>query len=303
MQIRAATAADIPAIIDLLKVSLGESLMPKSEAFWRWKHIENPFGISPVLVGIEQDEIIGVRAFMRWRWESGSEVLHAVRAVDTATHPKYQGKGIFKKLTLELVNQCEAAGIHFIYNTPNANSKPGYLKMGWTTLGRMKIYVRPLLYAKTKAEDFDAQYAINKMFRTIELPAIVTPSQWQTPVSFDFLNWRYIQNPNVQYYFFSDDPERPTYVTVFRLKPGRLGTEFRICFSMVEKDSESRHGKHVMAVARAAGARFITSVTPLSTLMAKVSAGPEVTIRSLSALPEIISFNNWLPALGDMELF
>jgi N-acetylglutamate synthase-like GNAT family acetyltransferase len=303
MQIRTATTEDIPAIVKLLKVSLGESLMPKSEAFWYWKHIENPFGVSPVLLAVEQSEIIGVRAFMRWQWIRAGEVLHAVRAVDTATHPNHQGKGIFKKLTLALVNECEAAGTHFIFNTPNTSSKPGYLKMGWTTLGRMKIYVRPLLYAKTKAKDFDAQYAISKMVKTIELPAIVTPNQWRTPISFDFLNWRYIQNPNVQYYFFSDHPEKPTYLSVFRLKPSRFGTEFRLCFSVIVKDNMKRHAEHAKEVARAAGARFITSSTPLPTLMAKVSAGPEVTIRSLSALPEIISFNNWLPALGDMELF
>jgi N-acetylglutamate synthase-like GNAT family acetyltransferase len=52
MEIRPAHENDIPAIVELLKLSLGESLMPKSEAFWRWKHIDNPFGKSPVILGV-----------------------------------------------------------------------------------------------------------------------------------------------------------------------------------------------------------------------------------------------------------
>src|SRR5688572_13844447 len=100
MQIREATELDIPIIVDLLKLSLGESLMPKSEAYWRWKHVENPFGASPVLLCFEDDMLIGVRAFMRWQWFHNGKIQTAVRAVDTATHPAHQGKGIFKKLTL-----------------------------------------------------------------------------------------------------------------------------------------------------------------------------------------------------------
>jgi len=99
MHVREATPDDIPAIVSLLKVSLGESLMPKSEAFWRWKHVDNPFGKSPVLLACKGDMLIGVRAFMRWEWKRESIIYKSVRAVDTATHPEYYGNGIFKKLT------------------------------------------------------------------------------------------------------------------------------------------------------------------------------------------------------------
>src|SRR5688572_23337100 len=106
MDIREATDSDIPEIIALLKISLGESLMPKSERYWRWKHIENPFGRSPVILCWDEGKLVGVRAFMRWEWISEGQLYRAVRAVDTATHPDYQGKGIFKKLTLSLVESC-----------------------------------------------------------------------------------------------------------------------------------------------------------------------------------------------------
>jgi len=37
-------------MIELLKKKPGEGLIPKSEALWTWKHEENPFGASFVLL-------------------------------------------------------------------------------------------------------------------------------------------------------------------------------------------------------------------------------------------------------------
>jgi N-acetylglutamate synthase-like GNAT family acetyltransferase len=302
MQIRAATEDDIPAIVNLLKVSLGESLMPKSEEFWRWKHVQNPFGRSPILLAIENDGIVGVRAFMHWRWTMGERVVSAVRAVDTATHPDYQGKGIFKRLTLDLVEQCQRAGVHFVFNTPNASSKPGYLKMGWSTLGKLKIYARPLLFARTKAIDFDKEHGIKNLSEGMQLPLSSLP-YWHTSVTHDFLNWRYKQNPNVAYYYFSDHVTRPTYLTVFRLKPYRFGIEFRVCLSVIQDGVMLTHHRHLISVAQRSGANLLTSAMRLPGLAIRIPAGPEVTVRGLSSLPERISFDNWAPLLGDMEVF
>lgn len=70
MILRKATPSDVPAIVSLLKLSLGEGLIPKSETYWNWKHKENPFGASEILLADEEGQLIGVRAFMRWNWES-----------------------------------------------------------------------------------------------------------------------------------------------------------------------------------------------------------------------------------------
>ena len=94
MKIREATHKDIPQILKVLKASLGETSSKKTEEVWRYKHIDNPFGESLVLVAEESSEMVGVRAFMRWQWQQGEQVYFAFRAVDTATHPAHQGKGI-----------------------------------------------------------------------------------------------------------------------------------------------------------------------------------------------------------------
>jgi N-acetylglutamate synthase-like GNAT family acetyltransferase len=142
MDIRVATDQDIPAIVGLLKESLGESLLPKSEKYWVWKHVENPFGVSPVLLATEGSQLIGVRAFMRWRWENKERSVEAVRAVDTATHPDFQGRGIFNKLTVSMIDYCMKQQWDVIFNTPNKKSKPGYIKMGWQEAGKFPMNVK-----------------------------------------------------------------------------------------------------------------------------------------------------------------
>ena len=68
---------------------------------------------------------------------------HAARAVDTATDPDFQGRGIFTRLTLEALDALPADGVDMVFNTPNAQSLPGYLKMGWEEVGRLAAAVRP----------------------------------------------------------------------------------------------------------------------------------------------------------------
>ncbi len=300
MTIRPSTDQDIPAIVDLLKLSLGESLMSKSEAFWRWKHIENPFGKSPVLLAFEQDELIGVRAFMRWEWRSGKTIFKSVRAVDTATHPNHQGKGIFKALTTQLVEQCRADGVHFIFNTPNKISMPGYLKMGWEKNGRMKIWVRPIMNLSRHEEKISRQ-------RFVPDDALFFLKEWTffpdekliTNRSLEYLQWRYDQNPNFEYYQLQHNDA----LGIYRLKPNRFGNEFRIVELFWNGKNRSDLSRMIVQTAKAAGANLITYSGISFPLQAfQLPVGPIVTVHQLNG-QNSLSFGFWKPSLGDMEVF
>ena len=146
MIIREAKKEDIDSIIVLLQASLGESLLKKSAEIWNFKHVINPFGESTVLLAEEDTQILGVRAFMNWHWQMGNQVWNSYRAVDTATHPDHQGKGIFKKLTLQALDTINEKGDCFVFNTPNDQSRPGYLKMGWQEVGKIKVALVPTFF-------------------------------------------------------------------------------------------------------------------------------------------------------------
>src|SRR2546425_1227972 len=62
---------------------------------------------------------------------------------EPATDPAYQGRGIFSGLTLHAIDELTREGLHFIFNTPNDQSLPGYLKMGWQIVGKLPVSARP----------------------------------------------------------------------------------------------------------------------------------------------------------------
>ena len=70
---------------------------------------------------------------------------HAPRRArgDTATHPDFQRRGIFRNLTTTALDELAASGVDFIFNTPNDKSRPGYLQLGWEDVGRLATTVRP----------------------------------------------------------------------------------------------------------------------------------------------------------------
>lgn len=304
MIVRKAGAEDIPGIVALLKASLGESLMPKSESFWKWKHVENPFGASPVLIAVENDVIIGVRAFMRWQWREGDKVLKAVRAVDTATHPDHQGKGIFRKLTLALIEECQQEGVHFIFNTPNTQSMPGYLKMGWKTLGKLRVQMTPVFPIGKATHHSCAVKELDNLLVGRVLNRISPTTSLTTNYSASYIQWRYGTNPNAEYRaLFADD----SYLVIFRLKQSKAGKELRVTDLFCDSRARREVALKLRRVARASGAVVITMTSDINPFRLHPTAkiGPQVTVRNLTLedFENSINFTRWRPALGDLELF
>jgi GNAT superfamily N-acetyltransferase len=143
IRLRPFEAADRGRTLSLLASSLGRDDDDRFDLLYAWKHEQNVFGRSLMLIAVDGDAIVGLRAFMRWRFQHHDRIVEAVRAVDTATHPDYQGRGVFTRLTTRGIEQLRAEGIAFVFNTPNDQSRPGYLKMGWQVVGRPPIAVRP----------------------------------------------------------------------------------------------------------------------------------------------------------------
>jgi GNAT superfamily N-acetyltransferase len=142
LRIRQATDDDLPQILELLQSSLGWVPDEQHADFYRWKHHANPFGRSPAWVAVDDERIVGLRVWLRWRFAQAGRTWDAVRAVDTATHPDHQGRGIFKRLTTSSLEALRDEGIAHVFNTPNEQSRPGYLKMGWEQVGRLPVGVR-----------------------------------------------------------------------------------------------------------------------------------------------------------------
>jgi GNAT superfamily N-acetyltransferase len=206
--------ADLPAVLELLRASLGESpLLKRTPELFRWKHEINPFGRSVMLVAEIDDKIVGLRSFMRWDLVHDGDVIRCGRAVDTATHPEYLRRGIFSRLTKEALDVARDAGIQLIFNTPNDQSRPGYLKMGWSDVGPIRVHVRPhpTRLMRPQGESFPdlAELAptatpfesdSRRVFEIAESePARSVGDGMHTPRSNQYLKWRFAEHPTARY--------------------------------------------------------------------------------------------------------
>ncbi|MCM4158768.1 GNAT family N-acetyltransferase [Antarcticibacterium flavum] len=306
MQIREAKQNDIPQILEVLKASLGETSSKKTEEIWRYKHIENPFGESLVLVAVEAGIIIGVRAFMRWKWQKGDEIFSTFRAVDTATHPDYQGKGIFKKLTLKALEIGKERGDHFVFNTPNAQSKPGYLKMGWEEVEKLKITIRPLnFFGANQGYRFQNKEEVESC---VKLLAQQNKQNSQkktlfTPKNIEYLNWRYFINPIQKYSIIANED---FFIAGYSKDRGRI-KEFRIVEAMYDDIGEKNIKKAILELSDQSGAHFL-SISPNADISFKIGVtrnfGPVLTFKAINYTEDNLpNIKLWNYSLGDMELF
>lgn len=140
--VRRAEPGDRDAVLALLADTFGAGGLVDDPAFWTWKHERSPFGPSPCLVAEVEGRLVALRAFLPWRLRAGGREVRAVRAVDTATHPEWRGRGLFRRLTSRLIDELAAEGVAFVFNTPNRQSLPGYLSMGWRDAGRLPVRVK-----------------------------------------------------------------------------------------------------------------------------------------------------------------
>jgi len=211
-------------IADLLNVALKAKLVGRRDAdYWAWKHEDNPFGRSLMLLAEADGRLVGVRAFMRWLLQVNGRTISAAKPVDSVTHPDYQRQGVFKRLTLEACQVARQEGVELLFNTPNANSLPGYLKMGWRKAADMALSVRLLRpisaacgLAKWKLRKGEAPDA-STFFR--EPPASASDvlaneaagidklldkrnrdGRLSTKVDAEFLRWRYGAHPHIRYF-------------------------------------------------------------------------------------------------------
>ena len=312
MLIRKATSLDIPNIIKLLKASLGESMIPKSEILWNWKHIDNPFGASLVIVAEDSGQLIGLRAFLRWDIMENGKTITCCRAVDTAIHPDYQGKGLFKKLTIQLIEEIKADGIDLIFNTPNQKSLPGYLSMGWEKWGKLPLKLEFHLSTKKNKHPLnpsDWTLIENIVFEINQNP--LGFHQSSTIKQPGYLKWRYLECPLFPYYFLSDGEN---YLIFYRIKEGKMGRELRITDlyykTDLSEDKKIEAQESLKNSQRISGARFSSFSGlnyPLQNLISLgplpiMKVGPLVTLRQVNA--DIYPLDlNWNWSLGTLELF
>ena len=306
-EIRAAGADDFDDILDVCSVSLGWSNPDFDRALFRWKHEANPFGKSLIMVAVSEGRIVAVRPFMRWRFRRGDQTLQAARAVDTATHPDARGKGLFRTLTETGIDVLKAESVDFIFNTPNDQSRPGYLKMGWREAGHVGVGFRPRglaslpnlrggRVAATKVS-LPATFGIEVRDGLANVASVndFSSDRWSTDHSPETLRWRFDDGP-VTYRWL---PGPLGTAVVARARRRGTATELLVAATIGHAEANARAAAVRIALDQSQADYCLTPPGYPKTITVS-RLGPLLTVRNVSSEPQP-EHHRWEP--GDLELF
>jgi hypothetical protein len=223
---------------------------------------------------------------MRWNFTAGGRVYTAIRPVDTATRADCRGQGIFPALTKHGLADARNRGIDFMFNTPNAMSRPGYLKMGWSLLTEA--------YPSYKVVDwmgFGGQAARGLVSRACRWDTAAAPlpefadfsarrvasddprlretlrqeREWQSRTgqmlvdrTAEYLVWRYAQDPAQDHWVVWSDSAAVPGFCVVRPQSTGLGPRTAVIEEMVLAQPDLEQVKRLLrSVRQAFGAHFL----------------------------------------------
>lgn len=320
LQIRRTRPEDLDQVLRLFRSALEWEPEDPNEALFAWKHRQNAFGESPAWVALEGDRVVGFRTFMRWRFVDDEGKTHsAVRAVDTVTSPDYQGRGIFRRLTLQGVAELTLAGDRMVFNTPNEQSRPGYLKMGWNVVRHLPVGMLPagargakrMLKSRVPAKLWSEP-------TTAGLPAVElladravgeqllqhAPARgFRTDRTPDYLAWRTSLEPLHYRVLPVSKGDWAEGAVIFRVRRRGPALEAAVIEQLVP--NRVTGAKLVAGMLRETGADYAIGLRtgPAAGLVPVPlpGFGPILTTRPLAGSPPLV--RDWTLTLGDIELF
>jgi predicted N-acetyltransferase YhbS len=145
-EVRRLQIKDAPLVLPLLDrtfetVQRTQSL-DRDLNFWKWKYESSPYGQAIVHGIFENNRIVACGSLWPISIKHGNQSIKALEPCDTAVHPDFRRKGLFKLLNQTRMQAAIDTGATLIFNFPNSNSLPGYVRDGWFSIGRVPWFVR-----------------------------------------------------------------------------------------------------------------------------------------------------------------
>lgn len=142
-----------------------------NKEWFKWKYIDNIYGDSYiVMVYNNESEMIAIRGF--WRNDIYDN-MKSFQPVDTGVLKEYRRMGIFTQMNKIVLQNIKN---ELVYNFPNHNSLPGYLKLEWKLECKYNLHI-----------GFDLLKILN--------------SGYLKKIDNEYLVWRFWNNPMKKYYY------------------------------------------------------------------------------------------------------
>ncbi len=322
-------------VVQLLRRAFGKWPVGIQEddaiAFFRWKHLANPYGESLMMVAEAGGELVGFAAWLRWSMTANARTFEALRSVDVAVHHSYRGRGVLTALVRQATTHFPE-NTAFTLSSPNELSRPGSLRVGGREVGVFPLFVRvraPLrvvarLIRERHSENVrscsptvDAEFAADALRDRESVSALLSQVErvndhFTTAKTADYLAWRY--GALRAYHAISVRGDgRLAGIVIFRMRPRGSSWVSIVCEVLVAPGAHAVARRLLRRVVGAAPSDYvICHFPPGSTArqaavqcgFLRVRAGPAPTVRALAKgiIPDPTLRASWAICLGDLDL-
>lgn len=203
MEIKAYQPNDEIEIAKLFNLAFQRDL---SMAYWKWRFLENPFLKGPMInLMWSGDTLIGHHAVSASEIMYKNEVVLSSLCGTAMTHPKFEGRGIYAQLALNLYHRIfKDSGVNIIITFPNRPAshyslvkKIKYANVGY--LPTLKLHSKFVEKINTeniiRFEKFEHEHSkfIHKTIQDLGFEIFTNRSEI-------YLNWRFINCPINKYF-------------------------------------------------------------------------------------------------------
>ena len=244
--VRAYKKGDENGLFELTKAVHPEKMYDREKwmRWWRWMYTENPAGSSRIWVADHDGKIVGQYPLILVNMKIEKRVTIASQNIDLMTHPDYRHQGMFSTLEKKALREAEKEGINITYGFPNEAAYPGHLKSGWFDVCPLQIIFKPFnlenIFKKRITNKFLLKICtvMGNLFISIfyktKKPSKVDDLTISKVTSFDgriddfwkkisndhkiitlrdkeYLNWRYVNVPDVDYTIYIAEKNEQIY--------------------------------------------------------------------------------------------
>jgi hypothetical protein len=326
LTIRLFQAQDEPSVLELLASAFGDwpggVLDGSRSEYFRWKHLESPFGRSLMVVVELDGSIVGFYAYMPWLLCAHGRTVATLRAVDLAIDRRHRMLGI----SLALRSAIEfSPDVEFVWGNPNGASARGGRRLGRPEVRGLRSFARPcarlprtMLAHTTRAREQDRRPAPGKTSAASALGDRTLLDRLRVPVELhgerlatlkhdDYLRWRYGRWSG--YRAVRLDAPGEAGLAIFRHRRHGRFVLADVCELLLERREQGLERRLLRRVAEAAQADFVLcnfsswrSATALGSLGYRTRETLMALVLSEQLPLDPSAPGSWALSRGDLEL-
>lgn len=232
VEVRTIVPNDKAAVLQLLNEVFSDvqrSSFTRGDAFWTWKYEANVFGTPILIVAVLDGKIVGFSNLWPWAFKYRGKIYKGLQPCDSVVHKDYQKYGIFLKMRMKGLQIASEQEYDVIFNFPNQNSLPSYLKMGWNFLGNptwyihvlspVKILIARFVKSKSVPISLDSKYDLDcAALEKLSFNNADFSKYFATNYVPGYFKWRYTEHPSLKYGMVLYEKGHKSIAAIFTIK-------------------------------------------------------------------------------------